>query len=264
MVKDWMSLTTEDFSDLKGRDPLGILLVGSIEQHGPHLPVATDSMIGEGLLERSFEHVPTENCIIKLPSLFVGSSPEHGDFPGTISYPPEILVSMVVEIGRQVKTCGIRRLLVVNSHGGNSASLDIASMKLRSEFQLLVVKVDYFRLARPKQIDFPDCEWSYGLHGGALETSMMLTLEPDLVKMGDLKNNTSWMEELAVKHRRLGKDRAVSLYWMASDLNESGAVGDATLASSEKGKVLVEYYSRCLSEVMMDVGEMDLTRLVDE
>jgi creatinine amidohydrolase len=93
---------------------------------------------------------------------------------------------------------------------------------------------------------------------------MMLTLEPNLVRMEDLKNNISWMEELATKHRRLGKDRAVSLYWMASDLNESGAVGDATLASSEKGEVLVEYYSRCLSEVMMDVSEMDPSRLVNE
>jgi len=138
--------------------------------------------------------------------------------------------------------------------------LDIASMKLRSELKLLVVKVDYFRFPKPKQIDLPDCEWNHGLHGGALETSMMMALEPDLVRMGELQNNTSWLEELASKHRRIGKDRAVSLYWMASDLNHSGTVGDATLASSEMGALLIEYYSRCLAEVMMDVSEIDLSR----
>jgi len=260
MVKDWMSLTTRDFSDGEGRDSVGVLLVGSIEQHGPHLPLSTDSVIGEGLLKKSFEHVPSGSIVIKLPTLSVGSSPEHSDFPGTISYPPELLIEIVVEIGRQAKSCGMRKLLVVNSHGGNSSSLDIASMKLRSELKLLVVKVDYFRFPKPKQIDLPDCEWNHGLHGGALETSMMMALEPDLVRMGELQNNTSWLEELASKHRRIGKDRAVSLYWMASDLNHSGTVGDATLASSEMGALLIEYYSRCLAEVMMDVSEIDLSR----
>ncbi len=261
MLKNWTSLTTMDFSILDAMDPVAVLVAGSIEQHGPHLPLSTDSVIGEGLLEKSLDFVPSEVVILKLPSLCMGSSPEHKEFPGTISYSPELLIENVVEIGSQVKECGVKRLVILNSHGGNSSALDIAAMRLRAEIQLLMVKVDYFRFPKPSQIDLPDSEWLYGLHGGALETSMMMHLKPELVRMGELRNNASWLKELAEGHRRLNKDRAVSFYWMASDLNPSGTVGDATLASSEIGEELVEYYSKCFSEVILDASEVDLSRL---
>lgn len=258
MIKDWEFLTFHEISDLARRDPLAILLAGSTEQHGSHLPLATDSIIGNGILERSFRHIPDENSVVRLPDLSIGVSLEHTEFPGTISYSTEVLIPMVVELGRQVVRAGIRRLLIVNSHGGNSAALDIAGMKLHAEGGLSVAKVDYFRFPRPKGIEFPENEWTHGFHGGATETSMMMHLRPDLVKPEKFCSNTSKIEEMSQRMRMIGRDRAVSLYWMADDIHESGTVGDATLSSDKIGQQLLEHYGKCLSQVMLDMKELDM------
>jgi len=261
MVEEWTCLTSSELSDLIEKDPLAVLLVGSTEQHGLHLPLGTDSIIGGSVFEKSLDYLPARTCLVKLPDLTIGVSPEHSGFPGTISYPSGLTVPMVVEIGKQIERSGMKRLLIINSHGGNSSALDLAGMNLRAEGDLLVAKVDYFRFSKPKEVVVPQKEWMYGFHGGAVETSMMMHLRPDLVKAEHFDDNNSKLEEMEKDLRMVGRDRAVTLYWMAHDLHKSGAVGNASISSEEMGKHLLDHYGRCLSEVILDMIEIDLDRI---
>ena len=126
---------------------------------------------------------------------------------------------------------------------------------------MLVVKANYFRLGRPEGVELPDSEWRHGLHGGALETAMMLHLRPDLVRGAAIGDAPSFGAELEKTMRRLGPEGQASFSWLAEDLNPSGVVGDATLADADMGRRLVEHYGRALAEVILDARDFPLDRL---
>ena len=261
-IPQWQSMTTADAGRAAERDPVVILPLAAIEQHGPHLPLSTDLDIGMGLLASAFRHLPDDFPAWVLPVQAVGSSREHVRFPGTVSLDPELLSSVICQYGAALSRCGIRRLLVSNSHGGNRAALDAAGLRLREERGLLVVKVSYFDLPRPRSLDLPDSEWRHGLHGGAVETAMMLHLRPDLVRMGEARDAQALGEELDGTMRRLSPEGAVSFSWLADDLNRSGVVGDALRADAAKGERLVAHYGEALADVIRDVRAFPLERLV--
>src|SRR5687767_7077536 len=209
-IPQWQSMTTADARRAAGRDPVVILPLAAIEQHGPHLPLSTDLDIGMGLLASAFRHLPDDFPAWVLPPQAVGSSREHVRFPGTVSLDPELLSSVICQYGVALSRCGIRRLLISNSHGGNRAALDVAGLRLREERGLLVVKVSYFDLPRPETPVLPDSEWRHGLHGGAVETAMMLHLHPDLVRTGEIGDARSFGEELEETMQRLRPEGAAS------------------------------------------------------
>ena len=177
-IRYWHSLTTVDAGKLKSRDPVVILPLAAIEQHGPHLPLSTDLDIGLGLMAEAFRRLPDDVPAWVLPPQAVGASREHMRFAGTLSLDPELLIEAVCQHGAALAACGVRRLVISNSHGGNRHVLDAAGLRLREEHGLLVVKVNYFELPLPEDVDLPDTEWRHGLHGGAVETAMMLHLRP--------------------------------------------------------------------------------------
>jgi creatinine amidohydrolase len=260
-IPQWQSMTTADARRAAERDPVVILPLAAIEQHGPHLPLSTDLDIGMGLLASAFRHLPDDFPAWVLPVQAVGSSREHVRFPGTLSLDPELLTSVIYQYGVALARYGIRRLLLSNSHGGNRAALDAAGLRLREEQGLLVVKVSYFDLPRPESLDLPDSEWRHGLHAGAVETSMMLHLRPDLVRMGEFRDARALGEELEETMRRLSPEGAVSFSWLADDLNRSGAVGSAVRADAAKGERLVAHYGEALADVIRDVRAFPLERL---
>lgn len=260
-LRYWQSMTTVDARRAAERDPVVILPLASIEQHGPHLPLSTDLDIGMGLLASAFRHLTTDFPAWVLPPQAVGSSREHVRFAGTLSLEPELLTAVIYQCGLAIAGCGVRRLLLSNSHGGNRAVVDAAGLKLRDERGLLVVKVNYFDLPRPEGLDFPDAEWRHGLHGGAVETAMMMHLRPDLVRTGEIREARALGEELEGKMRRLGPEGAVSFSWLADDLNRSGVVGDARRADAAKGERLVAHYGKALAEVIQDARSFPLERL---
>jgi creatinine amidohydrolase len=260
-IRHWQSLTTADVRRAAGRDPVVILPLAAIEQHGPHLPLSTDLDIGMGLLASAFGHLPDDFPAWVLPAQAVGSSREHVRFPGTVSLDPELLSSVICEYGVALSRCGIRRLLISNSHGGNRAALDGAGLRLREEQGLLVVKVSYSDFPRPDIPDLPESEWRHGWHGGAVETAMMLHLRPDLVRTGEAGDARSFGQELEATMQRLRPQGAVSFSWLADDLNRSGVVGNALRADAGMGERLVAHYGEALADAIRDARAFPLDRL---
>lgn len=257
----WQHQTSADAAALAGRDPVVVLPLAAIEQHGPHLPLSTDLDIGLGLLAEASRQLPPDLPVSVLPPQACGTSREHARFPGTLSLEPELTSETIRQLGAAVAETGIRRLVLFNSHGGNRATLDQAALALRADHGLLVVKASYFDFARPSEIALPEAEWRHGLHGGALETAMMLHLQPDLVRREAIATFESLGHELDHSMRRLAPEGEASFAWLAGDLNEHGVTGDATLATAEMGATLVRHYGQVLAEVIGDARAFPIDRL---
>ena len=260
-IRYWHALTTVEAASLAERDPVIVLPVAAIEQHGPHLPLSTDLEIGRGLLAEAFRQLPPEVPAWVLPPHAVGASGEHRRFAGTISLTPELLIECLVQTGAAVGAAGVRRLVVSNSHGGNVSAIDIAARRLREEHRLLVVKTSYFDGPRPDDAGFPEEEWRYGLHGGAVETAMMRHLRPDLVRLEAIDRFPSLDGRLRGTLRRLSAEGTASFAWLAADLNPQGVVGDARLGSPEVGAQLVKHYGRLLADAIRDARAFPLASL---
>ncbi len=261
-MREWQALTTTEVEGAVARDPVVVLPLAAIEQHGPDLPLSTDLEIGMGLLAAAFAVLPADVPCWALPAMPVGASSEHASFAGTLTVSAGVLGEVVVQIGASLARAGVRRLLVTNSHGGNVGALDEAGLRLRREHNLLVVKTSWFRFERPRGVELPEEEWRHGLHGGAIETAMMLHLRPDLVRSSQgLGEFQSLGVELESTLRRLGPEAEASFSWLAEDLHPRGATGDARLATAELGRRLVEHYGRALAESIQDAHGFPLDRL---
>ena len=261
-IRYWHSLTTTEAAELAARDPVVILPLAATEQHGPHLPLSTDLDVGLGLLREAFRRLPDDLPAWALPPQAVGTSREHQRFAGTLSLDAALLVEGIHQIGAAVAASGVRRLVIFNSHGGNLRAMDAAALRLRDEQGILVVKATYGAFSRPADVELPEAEWRHGLHGGALETAMMLHLRPDLVRAEWRQRFPSLGQELDGTLRRLGPQGEASFAWLAADLNPHGVTGNARLADPDMGQRLVAHYGRVLAEVVHDTRAFPLDRLV--
>ena len=261
-ARSWQALTTVEAARLAARDPVAVLPLAAVEQHGPHLPLSTDLDIGIGLLAAAFEQLPADFPAWALPPVAVGASREHARFAGTISLEPELLAEVIHAHGAALAEAGVRRLVLSNSHGGNRAAAETAALRLRDELELLVVTAHYFLLPRPAGADLPEAEWRHGLHGGALETALMLHLRPDLVRTEAIGAARSLGADLegALRRAAPGND-AASIAWLAGDLHPSGVTGDAALADAALGRRLVDGYAAALADIIRDAREFPLERL---
>src|SRR5215472_9473715 len=175
----WVEMTTAEFSALPS-DTVAVLPVGAIEQHGPHLPVYVDACLNEGVVARAMALIPPELPVTFLPMQAVGKSNEHLAFPGTLSLSAETLIRLWTEIGESVHRAGVRKLVLFNSHGGQPQIMDIVARDLRVRCGMFVVTCGTYALGRPAGL-FPESELKHGIHGGSVETSMMMHLRPELV-----------------------------------------------------------------------------------
>jgi creatinine amidohydrolase len=259
--RSWQSMTTVEAQHLGALDPVVVLPLAAIEQHGPHLPLSTDLDIALGVLEYAVERLPPDCPVRVLPPQAVGASLEHARFAGTLSLDSDLLARIIHAQGTAVARAGARRLVLFNSHGGNRHVLDGAGVPLRHQCGLLVVLANTFDFPRPAGVNLPEAEWRHGLHGGAVETAMMLHLRPALVRMNEAHRRVSFAEELERTLRHVGADTHVPFAWLAGDLHASGATGDASLATAEDGRRLVEHYGQLLAEVIQDVRAFPMDRL---
>jgi len=260
-TREWSALSASEIATEARRDPVVILPLAATEQHGPHLPLSTDVDIGMGVLAAALAQLPPDFPVWTSPAITVGASQEHSRFAGTRSVRTEDLIASIVERGTALARAGVRRLVLSNSHGGNRHAIDAAALSLRAEQALLVVKASWFRFPRPSDVTLPDAEWRHGLHGGAIETAMMLHLRPDLVRRDAVARFASLGEELEGTLRQLGPEGAASFAWLAGDLNPHGVVGDARLATAAMGERLVAHYGRVLADVIRDARDFPLDRL---
>jgi len=206
------------------------LPTAAIEQHGPHLPVGTDTLIAQGMLDRLAVDCPSDLDVRVLPVQSVGKSNEHLWAKGTITLTAATALAAWVEIGLSVERAGIKKIVIVNSHGGNLDLVSILSRELRVQANMLAVKCQWGAFGHPEGM-YPPEELAYGIHGGDVETSLMSAFWPDTVDMSKAQDFRSTAETSAISP--IGP---VSYGWTAQDLNADGTVGNASAATVEKGE----------------------------
>jgi creatinine amidohydrolase len=253
-------MTTRDFADSDTSSWIAVLPVAAIEQHGPHLPVYTDTCIAEGMVRRVVELLPADLPVTFLPVQAVGKSNEHISSPGTVTSTWETTTKLWLEIGDSVRRAGVEKLIIVNSHGGNVPMIDIVTRELRVRHDMLAVGTAWSRFGYPDGVASAE-ESSYGIHGGDYETSEMLHLRPDLVKIELAEDFQSAQLSFLKEFRHLRAHGMHQFGWKAQDLNPRGAVGDASKATAEKGKAIIDHQARAFVELCADVHAFDVSRL---
>ncbi|HVX76624.1 MAG TPA: creatininase family protein [Bradyrhizobium sp.] len=254
--RDWTAIHWPDMAGGSTARWIAVLPLAATEQHGPHLPLGTDVMIAEAYLTRVRERLPDTAPVTFLPVQPAGISTEHIDFPGTLTLPTEAALQNWMALGESVVRAGIKKLVMVTSHGGNSAAMGLVAQDLRAKHGVLVVTTGWSRFGVPDGL-FPEQELRHGIHGGAVETSIMLARYPQAVrqdKIADFRPSSIAMEK---DYRWLSAQRPAPLAWQAQDLHPSGAVGDATQASAEKGQRLLDHGAAAFCELLADIDKFD-------
>ena len=252
-MTDWFSLTTEEFA----RARVAVLPIAATEQHGPHLPVGVDTYIAEAYLTRVRALLPEDSAIALLPVQAVGASDEHRAFGGTLTLSPETALRALIEIGESVHRAGIRKLVIINSHGGNIALIDLAARQLRVRLNMLAVHASWGHFGYPDGL-FGEPEHTHGIHGGDIETSIMLAAYPELVRREKIANFIPSTYAMEREYKYLRADFPAGFGWMTQDLNASGAVGDASLASPDKGEAALAHGARAFVALLKDVERFEL------
>jgi len=256
----WQDLTSDRLQGVDPKKTIAILPVSAVEQHGPHLPLSTDAVINEGIVDQVLRAVPNTPTVLALPALTIGHSLEHTGFPGTLSSSAETLLALWVDVGRCAARSGIRKLIFLNSHGGQTQLVDIAALRLRAELGMLTVRADYFRLGCPDGL-FDAKELIYGIHGGEVETSLMLHLRPDLVRLEALNDFDGLPARLARENTVLGVEEPVGIGWMSQDLNPAGVVGNAAGADAARGSRLLSHLAERLVTLLRETAATPLSTL---
>jgi creatinine amidohydrolase len=232
---DWADYRAPEYANIDPARTIALLPTAAIEQHGPHLPVGTDTLIAEGLLARLRAACPADLDLRILPVQAVGKSNEHLWARGTLTLTAATALAAWTEIGLSVARAGVRKIVIMNSHGGNLDLCSILSRELRVQAGMLAVKAGWGSMGMPEGV-YSTQETRYGIHGGDAETSLILAMYPECVDMSAARDFRSAAETAAISP--IGP---VSLGWVASDLNPAGVVGEAHLGTAEKGEATIRH-----------------------
>jgi creatinine amidohydrolase len=255
-------MTSADFAAVDPERWLAVLPVGAVEQHGPHLPLMVDAAINRGILDRALVRTPAELPVTALPMSWVGRSEEHVDYPGTLTFSAETLRRQWYELGSSVARAGLRKLLIFNSHGGQVQVMQIVARQLRIDHGMFTAAVSWPQLGLPDGM-VDAAERRHGIHAGEVETSLMLALHPEHVRMdraGDFTPLTKRAEGDFPILMGLG---AAGFGWQAQDLHASGAAGDAALADAAKGEAILDHVAGRLVALFEEMVRWPLTNLKD-
>lgn len=253
----WTDFPAPEYDTIDPVRTIAILPIAAVEQHGPHLPVGVDSILNRGCLDLLIERAPSDLDIRILPVQQVGKSNEHIWAKGTVSHTAHTLLDAWFELGQSVSRAGVKKLVFINSHGGNESIMDIVGRELRVRENMLVVKTGWTRFAPPEGM-LTEIEKRHGIHAGDLETSLMLHFRPDLVRMENAQDfrSVAARDELQFKYLRPTGTHAWS--WIASDLNPAGAVGNALNATAERGRAFAEAEVTGMLELLDEVQRFPL------
>jgi len=254
-ARDWADFRAAEFAGIDPEAVIAVLPTAAIEQHGPHLPVGTDTWIARGMLDLFRDRCPADLDVRVLPVQAVGKSNEHLFAAGTLTLSAETALRAWVEIGLSVARAGVRKIVIVNSHGGNLDLISILSRELRVRAGMLAVKCQWSGFGAPAGL-YGAREAAFGLHGGDMETSLMLAFRPGVVDMGQARDFASSAEGAAISP--VGP---VSYGWIASDLNPAGVVGNAAAARAEKGHATAAHQVAGFIDLMRAVRARSLAGL---
>jgi creatinine amidohydrolase len=256
----WAELKSSEFEALDPNATIAVLPVAATEQHGPHLPVTTDTAIADGMIKTVLARLPDHLSVLFLPIQMIGKSNEHLRSPGTITYSAENLIRIWLEIGESVHRAGLRKMVIANSHGGNIEVAGIVARELRVRLNMLVATTQWRTFGLPPGI-YADFDTRHGIHAGDIETSLMLYFRPDLVDMGKAKRFSSKGEDMEREYKYLRPIGPHAFAWIAQDLNPDGALGDASAASAEKGRLTAEHQADAFIAFLRDVTRFPLAQL---
>ena len=278
----WSDLTTQQFAELAA-SPIAerlvaVLPVAATEQHGPHLPLNVDSLLVDGVIKAALPHMGwgkagEPSAADAVPALFlptqkISLSTEHKGFAGTLTLSPQTVMALWMDIGASVARSGIKKLVLLNSHGGNVGLMDVVARELRTAYDLIVYHCSWYNLplldsqtGEDLNALFSAHEHRFGVHAGEIETSMMLALRPDLVDMQLAENFQSTSEDRAQKYPVLGNGKSAKLGWMMQDYNAKGAAGNAAQATADKGLRVIEAAGQALARLLAEVSDLPLSTL---
>ena len=245
-------LTWTEIEAMPDKDNVVIIQpIGAIEQHGPHLPIAVDSAISVGVLGQALDKLDSSIPAYALPCLYYGKSNEHWQFPGTITLSAETLLCVIKEMADSIYRSGFRKLVLMNSHGGQPQIMEIAARDIHQEKpDLLVFPLFTWRVPNIAGELLTSKEKEYGIHAGDAETSIMLSLLPKQVKM---ERAVQEYPQGLPQDSLLSMEGKLPFAWLTKELTTSGVMGDATTATKEKGDRILESVADGWVKVMQDI-----------
>ncbi|MEM1287182.1 MAG: creatininase family protein [Pseudomonadota bacterium] len=251
--RQFASLTSDAVAALDPLTSVIVLPLGATEQHGPHLPLGTDTMIGQTLISQTFEYLDPDIPALALAALEISNSTEHEDALGTLSYGRTLTFELIIELGRSLHRAGLKKLVILNAHGGNVGVMVDAAHALRAEFGMLCAYTNWARLGLPPgTID--EERRGVDIHGGEIETSIMLEARPDLVEMSERADFESLQSHMSADYELLRAYGPVGMGWMGTDLNPAGAVGNAQAASAAKGRSIIAHQAQRAARLIAEVS----------
>jgi creatinine amidohydrolase len=245
-------LTWTDIQAMANKENVIVIQpVGAIEQHGPHLPLIVDAAIGVAVLGKALEKLDTDIPAYALPTLYYGKSNEHWHFPGTITLSAETLMATLMEVAESVYRAGFRKLVLMNSHGGQPQVMDIVARDLHIKYRdFLVFPLFTWRVPHITAELLTPKEKQLGIHAGDAETSIMLAILPEQVNMDAAVAEYPPQQP---EGSLLSIEGKLSFAWATQDLSKSGVVGDPTVATQEKGSRILESVSDGWVQVIKDI-----------
>lgn len=256
----WGNLTAPEIRDV-GSEPgsIFVLPIGSIEQHGNHMPTATDSILVEAVCDEVVERLSSELPTVLGPTVWSGHSPHHRDFGGTLSLTFDTMKQVLSEIVDSALDNDFDAVALVNGHGGNINLVGAATGEIgRQHPETEVIGLTYFQLAAEAISDIRESELGGMNHAGEYETALMLKVMEELVR-ADLIESSYYQPNYPADRIDLIKSGPVSIYRSFAEYSDSGMIGDATLASAEKGELIFEVVTDELESILRDVSKHSVT-----
>ncbi|WP_172299392.1 creatininase family protein [Pseudoruegeria sp. HB172150] len=252
----WSDLRTTDFASLDRERSVALLPVGATEQHGPHLPLSTDTVLAEEMAKLSGAAAERAEVLL-LPAVAVAKSDEHVGFAGTLTLDGPTLLAVLEQIGASVARAGVGRFVCLNAHGGNVPVLQQLCRSLRLKHDMLAVTAGWIGMGFPEGA-VPERERAEGIHAGLVETAAMLHFRPDLVDMSKAEHFVPTSSAVAARNEVLRMMGSVTMGWRSEDLHPAGAAGDARGATAELGARLATHSAARFGKLLDEVAAMAL------
>jgi creatinine amidohydrolase len=252
----YRELTSGEINTFSSKETLVLIPIGSIEQHGQHLPLATDSIISQEVTRLVAERINSEFPVLVFPQIPFGKSTEHSSKPGTISLETEVLTKLLHSICRNLAKNGFKKIVFINGHGGNTNLLNTILREIREETGVFVTSIYlYSEILLKEALERFKLEELDVFHACTLETSFMMALKPELVQMekASKEKPRKFTEESGHKYLKLTGSKGIEFSWLIDDVSVSGVIGDPTKATAELGQEVLKSLIEKICEVLREI-----------